>query len=47
MMNAKTIRMTIDSATSAREVIDIVAEYSRNHRATDDVTCIVLRRDPV
>lgn len=41
------IRMTIDSATSAREVIDIVAEYSRNHRATDDVTCIVLRRDPV
>jgi len=38
--------VTIDSTRTAREVIDIVAEYSRDHHATDDVTCIVLRRNP-
>jgi len=38
------IRVTIDDASSAQEVVDIVASYSRDHHATDDVTCVVIMR---
>ena len=38
------IRVTIDNASSAQEVVDIVAGYSRDHHATDDVTCVVIMR---
>ena len=37
-------RETVAASSSAREIIDIVAAYARDHRATDDVTCVVIRR---
>ena len=39
------IRETIVSASSPQEVVDIVAAYSREHHATDDVTCVVIQRN--
>jgi serine phosphatase RsbU (regulator of sigma subunit) len=39
------IRETVVSAGSAQEIVDIVAAYSREHGATDDVTCVVIRRE--
>jgi serine phosphatase RsbU (regulator of sigma subunit) len=38
------IRQTIVNSASMTEVIDRVAAYSREHRATDDVTAIVISR---
>ncbi len=37
-------RETIVACTSAQEVVDVVATYSRDHEATDDVTVVVIRR---
>ncbi len=37
-------RETVAASGSAREIIDVVATYARDHRATDDVTCVVIRR---
>jgi serine phosphatase RsbU (regulator of sigma subunit) len=39
------IRETIVSARDPQEVVDIVATYSKDHHATDDVTCVVIKRD--
>ena len=39
------IRETIVAAAGPQEVVDIVAAYSRDHHATDDVTCVVVRRN--
>jgi hypothetical protein len=39
------IRETIVAASGPQEVVDIVAAFSRDHHATDDVTCVVIRRN--
>jgi serine phosphatase RsbU (regulator of sigma subunit) len=39
------IRATIVAASGPQEVVDVVAAYSRDHHATDDVTCVVIRRN--
>ena len=39
------IREVVVSSSSAQEIVDVVASYSRDHQATDDVTCVVLRRE--
>ena len=39
------IRETIVAARDPQEVVDIVAAYSKDHHATDDVTCVVIRRN--
>jgi serine/threonine protein phosphatase PrpC len=33
------------AARDPQEVVDIVAAYSKDHHATDDVTCVVIRRN--
>ncbi len=38
-------RVTVHRAASAREIVDVVATYSRDHHATDDVTVVVIRRN--
>ncbi len=38
-------RETVATATTAQEIVDIAADYSRDHHATDDVTCVVIRRN--
>ncbi|MEO5709731.1 MAG: SpoIIE family protein phosphatase [Nocardioidaceae bacterium] len=38
-------RATVAACSTVQEIVDIVAEYSRIHHATDDVTCVVIRRD--
>lgn len=38
-------RVTILRSASAQEVVDVVAAYSRTHAATDDATCVVIRRE--
>jgi serine phosphatase RsbU (regulator of sigma subunit) len=38
-------RVTVHAATSAQEIVDVVAAYSREHHATDDVTVVVIRRN--
>ena len=37
-------RATVHRAASAQEIVDVVATYSRDHHATDDVTVVVIRR---
>jgi len=39
------IRETIVAARDPQEVVDIVATYSKDHHATDDVTCVVIKRN--
>jgi Stage II sporulation protein E (SpoIIE)/GAF domain len=39
------IRETIVSARDPQEVVDVVATYSTDHHATDDVTCVVIKRN--
>jgi len=39
------IRETIVNARDPQEVVDIVATYSKDHHATDDVTCVVIKRN--
>ena len=38
-------RVTVHGAASAQEIVNIVAAYSRDHHATDDVTVVVIRRN--
>jgi sigma-B regulation protein RsbU (phosphoserine phosphatase) len=38
-------RATVAACPTVQEIVDIVAEYSRIHHATDDVTCVVIRRN--
>ncbi len=38
-------RATVAACSTVQEIVDIVAEYSRIHHATDDVTCVVIRRN--
>ena len=38
-------RVTVHGAASAQEIVDVVATYSRDHHATDDVTVVVIRRN--
>ena len=40
-------RVTVLRAASAQEIVDVVATYSRDHHATDDVTVVVIRRNEV
>ena len=40
-------RATVESCSTAQEVVDIVAAYARDHHATDDVTAVVIRRHDV
>jgi serine phosphatase RsbU (regulator of sigma subunit) len=40
----KAARMAVLSSTTAQQVVDKVAAYSREHHATDDVTVLVVRR---
>ncbi len=37
-------RRAVVACTSAQEIVDLVARYTRRHGATDDVTCVVVRR---
>jgi hypothetical protein len=39
------IRAAVHESRHAQEVVDIVAAYATEHRATDDVTCVVVRRE--
>jgi serine phosphatase RsbU (regulator of sigma subunit) len=39
------IRAAVHESRHAQDVVDIVAAYTTEHRATDDVTCVVVRRD--
>lgn len=38
-------RETVVGCVSAQEIVDVIADYSRNHHATDDVTAVVIRRN--
>jgi hypothetical protein len=38
------VRETVIACSSAQEIVDVVAAFARDHRATDDVTCVVVRR---
>jgi hypothetical protein len=40
-------RATVESCSTAQEVVDVVAAYARDHHATDDVTAVVIRRHDV
>jgi hypothetical protein len=39
-------RVTVVDYPEPQECVDVVAGYAREHQATDDITCIVVRRDP-
>jgi serine phosphatase RsbU (regulator of sigma subunit) len=41
------IRQAVVSSSSAQEIVDAVARYGRERRVTDDVTCVVIRREDV
>jgi serine phosphatase RsbU (regulator of sigma subunit) len=40
-------RVTVVDYPDPAECVNVVEEYAREHRASDDITCIVVRRDPL
>jgi serine/threonine protein phosphatase PrpC len=40
-------RITVVDYPDPADAVKIVEEYARDHTATDDITCIVVRRDPL
>lgn len=39
-------RLTVVTYPDPAECVKVVEDYAREHRASDDITCVVVRRDP-